>query len=134
MVVAVVALVVLFSIGAFAGNQYEHFAFSANSQKQDSDSNFKASDGDMLAYVTTLSSYNGSSSNVFPNGGTFYARSRMEADTEIQSGLFTFTSNMAKTTSYGSDVVFGTDYILRAEIENTRFTGAAMYQWVRWCP
>lgn len=134
MFAAVVAMVSLLSIGALAGNQYKAYAFESNGVTVDSASNYKVDDGDMKAYVTTLSLYDGTVSNVFPNNGTFYARSRRQVDTSVKSGLFTFTSNTSKTANYSSDVVFDSYYILRAEIDNTNFTGRAMYQCVKWCP
>lgn len=132
----VLALTAMFSTVAFAANQSHMYAFSYNSEDLDSPTNVKPNDGDYKCYVTTLASYDGVTSNVFSNGGTFYARARLYSNpSSYYSPLFTFTSNTAKTTTYGSGMArFGSNYILRAEIDRTNFTGYAMYQSVRWCP
>ena len=132
---AVAALAMLASIGVFAGNQYETFVFHSNAEKRDSDLNYKADDGDMLAYVTPLSSYGGDYSSVFESGGTFYARSRWAGNTNVCSGLFTLRSYGAYTESYGSDVEFGSNYLLRAETDDIDYDYQVdHYMVVRWCP
>lgn len=132
---AVAALAMLFSIGVFAENQYVTYEFDYNGQKIDSNRNYKANDGDMLAYVTTLESRNGVHSNVIEHGGVFYARSRWTSNTNIYSGLFAIDDYDAYTQPYSSNVVFGSYYLLKAETDYAQYDyQVPLYQVVRWCP
>lgn len=131
-----VAITMMFSVVALAGNQTFFRSYLANDVKYDSASNTKPNDGDPTLYVTTLKD-NGnpqSSSTVFPNGGTLYAKARLVANPNgVYSPTIAFVSNTHKTVTYGAGMArYNQDYILRTEISGCKINRAL--QWVRWCP
>lgn len=113
------------------------FYFTANGQKQTTSySAKKPDDGDNRVYITTLATSNDGNvkSTVFPNGGTFYCRTRLAANDTITSPLFTFTSNQSQVKSYQSgNARYGASYVLRGEIDSARIS-SVLRQSVRWCP
>lgn len=134
----VMAVTILSASSVFAfENVTGVFYFTANGQKvTTSSAGLKANDGDNNAYITTLASSNGTVSNVFTRGGTFYARTRLAADLNgVYSPLFTFTSNQKQVRAYESGMArFGQYYKVRAEIENASIGALRVKQCVRWCP
>lgn len=113
------------------------FYFTANGQKVTTSSAAKKpNDGDNNAYVTTLWSDPSGKlpSTVFPNGGTFYCRTRLDSDDSVTSSLFEFEVCQRKVQAYPSgNARYGAYYKLRAEIDDTKIT-SSVRQSVRWCP
>lgn len=129
------------SVVAFANNTtYYRYWFQADGDKEYSDPVVKENDGDEKYYVTTVESYNNVSSDVFPNGGTFYCRSKLYTDrysSTVYSYLLTFTSNTAKSAYYATDlqsIRWNSNYCLRTEIEGAYYGWDERVQNVRWCP
>lgn len=132
------AITMLSSVTVMAGNINTTYSFTTNGQKiNSSGAGLKSNDGDPLAYVTTLAKSNsGTRSTLFSNGGTFYARTRLDSNREgVYSPLFTFTSNTSKKAAYSSGMAkFGSYYIMRCETSNADFAGRKLIQATRWCP
>lgn len=137
--VALMAALLLFTAGETKAdvNVNSIFYFTANGVKATTSyAALKPNDGDNHAYVTTLamSTDGGVSSTVFPNGGTFYCRTRLGSNDSVVSNLFTFKSNEKQVRTYPSgNARYGEYYKLRAEIESAKILGSVR-QNVRWCP
>lgn len=132
-------MVMIFSLGvnAYDYNKYASFSFTANAQKKTSVDTVKPVDGDPRCYITTLASLNGTTSNVFSQGGTYYARSRWAQNSTLSySHCITFTSNRAGNALYdtgsGRGIYYGETYCQWGEVENVISFPA--HQATKWCP
>ena len=139
-IAVIMAFTILSSSFVYAAddlNQHSKFFFVYSGLKGDSsEKNVKPNDGDYNAYITTLSSYDGTISNVFSYGGIFYARTRLDSNMEgVYSNLFTFYGIESQVQSYPSGMAhFGAEYRVRAEVDVSIGSGALLAQCVRWCP
>ncbi len=118
-------------------NQHSKFFFVYSGLKgNSSEKALKPNDGDYNAYITTLSSYGGTTSNVFMYGGTFYARTRLASNMDgVYSNLFTFNAIGSQVQSYPSGMAyFNSYYRVRAEVDVSIGSGVTLAQCIRWCP
>ena len=137
-IMATAGILVLSAVNVFAfENKESILSFTTNGQKDDTDElGYKVSDGDNYGYITTLSSYNGKTSGVFPRGGTFYARIRnANQPSYIYTDLFTFTADGSQSRPY-NNALFNSYYIVRGETEGITYPypSGYVYQCLRWCP
>lgn len=131
----VMAVSALFSMTALAANKESLLAFSSNGTKKDSDYWTKPNDEDPYGYCTTVSKAEGITSTVFTHGGTVYSRIYLKDSSTARTEAWKFTTN----TKGGPKLYVGgpnyrKSHFLRAEIENTKFTGPGEYQGFLWCP